>query len=645
MASNLRIVLFVLAALAAGTASAAIVANGSFENGTPPRADRWGIDGQEFAVVDGEGINATRALVWKGASDPKRYALAGQEIKLRPGGKYRFSASIKTEGLAGPGWSGAMVIVDWCDADGKWISEVCTKRLSGTHDWTHVEFVTPALPANAAKCHVQACVTKGCFAGKAWFDDIAVEALDVKPVEGLYSSAYRDLGADEDGEVTFFANLFLDPACDLKDFTADFLFISPDRFVRRIPAAKLTRECASLKMNLADLPYGKQPVAFEIASRDGKVRDSASLLFERVKAFPKRKVRIDRFNRLIVDGKPFFPLGFYAGGMTDEQLRFYRRGPFNCVCDYNPLNKANLDRCAKAGIKVIGNLKAYHSDMPKGWIPSATNQHDMAEVFCASVVNRFKDHPAILAWYVNDEQPATEKYRMARRRKFLAEFDPDHPTYSVIYQIPEAREHRSTCDVLGTDPYPINDHPMDICSTWAEATKAAMFGGPVWQVPQAFDYAWFLGKDSPRRGEPSQEEIVSMYWQPIACGANGLIAYAFHHIWSDIRDAAARDAFFDRYCSVGRDVARFFPVLLSTEPAPAVTGAEASCRARTWCLGDKAYLLVCNVTRERRTAKLRLSEAFSSLESKLYGTIVRLAGDVVTAELPPLGVAMTELSK
>ena len=618
-----------------------LVRNGDFEAQKDGKVSDWSL-GSVFRVEGGAGLSGTRGLVYENAS-AKTYEFSSQKVKVRPGAKYRISAWVKTENLKTPkGWHGAMVVLDVYDRDGKYIGETQTRhRLCGTTDWTLLEGYSSAMPDNAASGMVLAMATRGCT-GKAFFEDVKLEPLEMKPVEGVYSSLYRNLGADEDEKVTLTASLFVDPTTWKPDlYSAVFHYVAATGGVAVVRADAVTAKTATLTLPLERLAYGTYPIAFELESADGKVRDSASLMFTRTKERPRRKVWIDRHSRLIVDGKPFFPLGFYLGKMEGEAASLYGRAPFNAAISYHPLRAEHLDAFQKAGVKVIYNLLNYHPFIKHSYVPKAFNA-DSPEVLVASVVNRVKDHPALLAWYVNDEAPAKEKGRLARRQRLLERIDPDHPTFSVLYQIPELREHKSTADVIGTDPYPVNDYPISACSTWCEAAKESTFGGPVWQVPQAFDYAWFLGEESPKRGLPSQEEIVSMLWQPIACGANGLIAYSLDRVIRHL-EGAERDAFTERYCVAAREVARFFDVLLSVEPAPSVADVPQDLRARAWRLGGDVHVLVVNVTRERRQATLALSERFSRAEKALHAGVELVDGNRLSVDLPALGVAMVKL--
>lgn len=615
----------------------------------------WSCDNRAFHVVPGEGLSATKTLRCATVSEVGYHFLPSQEFKVRPGMKYAFSVWAKTDDLIPVGKYGAYMIVDWCDENGKWIGEIRTpKRLTHTTPWTLLEGETPVLPENARVGHARMMVARGAK-GVAYFDDAAVEPRDVTPIEGLYSSAYRNEVADEDGEVRLFANLFLDPELkpQLDTLNAEFILVdakgriggSFENGLVRFKADKLSLSRAEVVVPVDRIAYGKLPVAFEITSRDGTFKASSSMVLDRRKKHLRRKVAIDRWGRTLVDGKPFLPLGFMCGEFGETEMDVYRRGPFNTVMSYPRMTRQKLDWFDKNGIKVIFPIRNLHAFIPASHLKTAFN-HDYPEIVCASLVSRLKDHPALLGWYVNDETPSNAKPQLVRRQRLMCEIDPDHPTYSVIYQLKELRDHIATCDVLGTDPYPINAYPIAAASEWAEATKSAMFGGPVWQVPQAFDYKWIPGTGPEKHGLPNREEIRSMTWQPIACGANGIIYYAFHQLMKGLQGEAFDDCF-RNYCDVAQEIVRLQGVLLSVEhPVRVLTDIPKTVRARTWRKDGRDYLLACNLSREAVTVKLELSGGpFAAARPILSGLTTELSGSALTFSLPPIGVEMIVLDK
>lgn len=85
----------------------------------------------------------------------------------------------------------------------------------------------------------------------------------------------------------------------------------------------------------------------------------------------------------------------------------------------------------------------------------------------------------------------------------------------------------------------------------------------VWQVVQAFDWAWFVDPELNRTKcrMPTREEVRSMAWQAVAGGANGVLFWCFHHpYWKLPAEDFAQ--FQSDYAAVGAEIRSQIPVTL-----------------------------------------------------------------------------------
>ena len=136
-----------------------------------------------------------------------------------------------------------------------------------------------------------------------------------------------------------------------------------------------------------------------------------------------------------------------------------------------------------------------------------------------------------------------------------------------------------------------------------------------------------------------------MSWQCVAAGANGLVYYSYF----DLFKMQARDPFEKRWadvCAMAEEVKRYIPVILSVEPAPAVTcDGPASVETRVWRSGPEVYLLVVNGSAEPVTATVAVAGGCTSVRAE-FGTAPehKGAGKLVYA-LAPLEPVMVRLSK
>ena len=602
-------------------------------------AQGWQLAVPKFSRVSGGGRNGTCALVWDAVAPVRRQVTTNQRLRIRPGVRYRLEAWVRCENLEA-GSHGATICVDWCDEHGKFLGEQFPVGVRGTvRDWQLVGVSLQRMPADAAFVSVMPAVERG-TSGKAYFDDFRMVEDVPRAVQTLVSDVYRD--AAEDGVVTFTAVLDLKSA-DIPPARAKGLFslVQADGRRKTLPPDSLTEDRATLTVKVDSLQAAAQVVAFRLTDEKGEKKGDAGLRFERRTERTPRRVEVDRFGRTLVGGKPFFPLGFFNGGLSQGQMLKYWKGtPFNCVMPYSMPTVEDLDCARQNGFMALVSLKDAHYRTLHCPPEITSEQDEMA--FVTNVVDRFKGHPALLAWYVNDESDVGMIGRLTKRRRQLERLDPDHPTWGCIYQLSEASEYVQTADIQGSDPYPIPGDISRVLTDTRRIADASRGARPLWQVPQVFD--WSAYHKPPREGEraPTEEEIRNMSWQCIAGGANGLIYYAFHTVMlMDGKDPFERR--WAEWCRVAEEIRSRFPILLA-EPSPlAVLGAPAELGWRAWETGDATTLLLVNSTRAALNARLRLSVRFGGADLTWGGDVSREADGTLAVALKPLAVAIVRL--
>ena len=587
-------------------APAILVPNADFERGE----EGWRLK-PGYSVRPGEGMNGSAGLVYDNADPDLPYAFPTIPVDLKAGESYRFSAWVRTENLVPAKGAGATLAIEWTDAEGRFLGGSYSKGLKGSHDWTHIVDVTTSLPEKAAGFTFAAYCTPGCV-GKAWFDDIEIAPLEKPPVGHMLSSVYRNTAAE--GPVEFCVGLAVPERFKPGDLKAEFSYDAADGSRKTVKPATLTRDEARLALNVADLAPGRSEVAFRLCAPDGAAIGTATLAFHRVAALPPRRVWIDEHRRAIVDGMPFFPLGMFAGNAN--RRADYVKGPFNCVMPYSALDREGMDFYWTNGVMVVYSVKDVYAGATRA--PASVTDEASADAFVKAKVDAFKDHPGLLAWYVNDELVGDGWFGpLSRRRDFLERADPNHPTWAVVYQLQFLRDLTPTFDVIGTDPYPVPNKPLSMVADWTRTTDRAYFGKrAVWQVPQAFDWSGYRPEwpGSPPNRMPTVDEMRSMAWQCIAEGANGLFFYSFAAIQKETHGLPFEKAWTD-ICNVGEEIRAYIPVLLSVDPAPAVSGAPDAWSVRVWRKDGETWLLAVNAQDAPRVAGLTLSEDFATVQA------------------------------
>jgi|GEM_PF-2360980 len=394
------------------------------------------------------------------------------------------------------------------------------------------------------------------------------------------------------------------------------------------------------------LAPGAYTLRVTVLSANG-VAVSVERPFQRLAQPIARTVSFDPQGRTLVNGQRFFPLGTYWSSISNADLATYQDSPFNCIMPYGSMDgtvsaqTANLDACQAAGIKVIYSVK----DTFAGEY-YATNAA-AGEAALLAAVAAHKDHPALLAWYLADEEPITNLDEMRLHYQLVRNADTNHPCWEVFYQT-DLVERSGSYDVLGTDPYPVVDHsdsaiyqsqrinyPLKMARLTADASRP----GPTWMVPQAHNLACYGLTGVP----PTRDEMRSMAWQCIAGGANGLVFYSFFDLQRD--PAATFAARWTDLKAVGQEIKNLEAMLLA-DPAPAGRVSAPSnddVGWRAYLLNGDVCLVAVNATRTNNSASFALDRTMYA--TALLGRSVSGGSSTnLTLDLQPLEVRVVRLS-
>ncbi len=649
---KLRVIyLVVLGCALAVTAQAQfanVVQNPGFEQvGADGVSSHWRANMNFYTVVTEPVRSGSHALQWAN-EDPERYVLCSQEISLEPGRPYEFSVWVKTEELTGEE-TGATLCLEWWGADGEYLGGSHPAGVTGSSDWQQVRGISEPVPDGAVRMNVMVYVRRG-MTGKAWFDDVVVRRWRGPLLQTmLLEPNYR-------GQIT--------PGTETIELAAEINLadwdLEPEELVLRtqilcqeegvvvqdaqaMPRGAHTR----FSVPVEQLAPGRYEVQVTVARRvTGQELgdDSWRLHVLTPREAAARRSYIDQHNRLIRDGEPFFPLGMYWSGINETDLKVYADSEFNCLMPYGMPSKEQMDLAHNHALAVIYSVKDIYYGST--WCPPGIETLQDERAFIEDKVTAFRDHPALLAWYLNDELPLDYLDRLEAHQEWLEELDPGHPTWVVLYQVGELEQYRKTFDVIGTDPYPIPQRPVGLAAQWTRRTVDA-FGGrrPVWMVPQAFNWANY------RRGEakeglrpPTYPELRSMAWQCIAHGAQGLIFYSFYDLQRD--EVVPFDEQWGYVKDIAAEIKAWVPAILSVEPAPCFDAPDHSwLHWTTRQLGGTTILIAVSDSDTPKSAHFQLPEMPATVRS--WGTDPEVSlhtGFRLPVEFEPFGVQVFEVN-
>ena len=374
---------------------------------------------------------------------------------------------------------------------------------------------------------------------------------------------------------------------------------------------------SQLRLDVANLPRASYAVVATLFDPAGQRLAEAAVDFVKVRdpqlKLADMKVHIDQDNNIVVDGKPFFPIGLYCVTLEgakrwtvpEELFAELKAAGFNTVQNYSlgawSLQPETfdtfvmpwLDAADKHGLKVYFDLQG-----PEGRVRRRRAElGDLADPLYGGYdappevawrVRKLMKHRALLCWYTADEPIAHGQTvdELARQNRLIKLLDPHHPT--VIATCPGGEHcagYRRCCqavDILATDHYPMPKEPAHAWRRTALKGEEATQGlQPLWAIPQCF---------SRGAAEMTEAEIRLETYLAIVHGARGVVWWAccyakrdYPRNWEATKRLAA-------------ELSRISPILLDrdAEQPVALEPVGASIDLRLKQHGGKRYLLAVN---------------------------------------------------
>ena len=618
-----------------------MLSNPGFEN----EAAGWGdFDRKAWRAAPGEGENGSTAMLYE-VKEGHASMYPRQKVKLVPGKSYRYSVRVKHENLHldDKRNNGVQICLVGRDAAGK---QTCGRYLQGrrgTSDgWYEMWELLYDVPSNTVEGSFHISVWTG-VKGKAWFDNAKVEEFVPPPVESLHSSAYRDKAWA--GKVTFAAALNVSKS-DLPGAKGEFLFTGRNGKRTVVKADSLDALTATAALDVSQLAQGRQTVEFTLRNAQGKELGRAELPFERLKSRPKDwRVWFDEKRVMRVRGKRFFPIGiYYSGKNAMEALKNFKDVPINTLHCYGVPSVAGLDACHSNGVWVIAglnNIYAGERGCEKKGLNTLKDQFD----YLQKRIDTVKDHPAVIAWYLNDEPRPNLADKMEVQHNFFAKTDPTRPTCSTFDHPEYVRGFMKGFDILDTDPYPVGRWPLREVLDWCEFFRSGAHAvKPLWLTPQAFSWKWFrMGRGMPDAHMPTRGELASMTWQGIVAEATGINFYGPAHFFRK-ENESTKEENLAALTHVVKELRKLSPVIVSPDEPLKVSGVPSSLRTRAWRFGGDSYVLVVNPDPKPVKATLKLSESFAQARLEAGGGLKLSGGNVIDVDFGPIGYGVIHLS-
>lgn len=359
-----------------------------------------------------------------------------------------------------------------------------------------------------------------------------------------------------------------------------------------------------------------------------------------VLSYKSNEVKTDRFTGgLIVNKLPFFPFGFYCyspvyPSLPEEEVV---KG-FNVISPYQKIvpetlneRKAYMDRCAELGMKVHYNLLSVSGGGGVGSKIEGLSDDEKRERLI-SEIKTFRDHPALLGWYISDEPNGSDiaPAKLEEIYRTVKENDPWHPV-SIVFMAPflSAKRYSSALDIVMADPYPVPDFPVTMPGDVAGQLRSEFKGNkPFWIVPQAFGGGELWSR------EPTIQEIRSMTWQSIINGATGIQYFVRQGLNYFPKSAAT-------WSECGRmaiEVAELTPWLLSDEETLPVESYSKNVLVSSRVHDGQLIIMAVNKINEPISASFRVTGVNNGRARVLFeNRFVSVRGGVIADQLAPFG--------
>jgi len=609
-----------------------------------------------YRIIKGEGVTGGGGLVLSRTDPDAKYVFFKKDIKgLEPGKSYRLSIMTRVRDLRGGNGkpvSGRFYAAGFdFHGNGKYISSnyIRPKAVNGESDWQTNSTVF-VMRKDYDKVQLVLFLKKPFTCRQLVWDNVKLERLGDNL--SVYPLLPKQLRPDKRGYV----KLRVVDFAAKRELTA--FARTPDGREFHAPVRNGIAE-----FTLGELPPGINTVRFFVCDvKAKKVVDEREYPFNATDAAPPAgAVATDESGRLTVDGKPFFPLGFYLEwpqAFNEKHAELLRDAGANTLLPYRsfrmrfPDNKGkesvaalrrSLDFVQRYGFKVIFGMLEVNT---RSGI--TLDQFDGAagrEAVIDRIVNGIKDHPALLGWYVSDENPINEMGKVTDLRFRIGRLDPFHPVATLTNIADNYIWFGPTGDFMMIDPYPIvNNESQSMSRIRASFEKQHAEGRMgVWWVPQTFN--WGIYRRTEKYSDfryPTAEDMRAQTLLALNCRARGIIFYAYESIRRhDAFDPGASKWFWPQVRSIVALAKELEPFFLADEPPRPVelrsTGASHVEAKRHKAAGREIVVItsdgpgegvaVLNVGRDGLKSRFGKTAALGGGKYEFRG--MNMAGDIL----------------
>ena len=531
-----------------------------FEQGLPG----WTL-GRLCKPLKQEGMTATAALKCE-RTLPKEYGAALARIPLNtvPGNVYKVTAWYRTENIMPENANIRGLSIEHCK-DGKYQSMINTS-MRPTAEWKKVELSFTASQENNLLLRLFYDVT-----GKVYWDNLKIELADSEK-GSIYLTSPRQLQLDKTGAFSLKAHVWTVPYGTLKDHAALVEIDGKKFFVE--PDAD-----GNAAGTFGDLPEGTHTGKLFLLDMKEKTivaKNDFTVLRGKTEQAAAGGATLDKYGRVLVDGKPFLPVGIYCTWIrTEENLKRIADGGFNFVLTYTPV-ALNIQKEKNSLSELSYGGKPPHHGTEE-WKRETRASLDIIARHGLKLMNFPADdlfrHDVLLAAYTADERPVTMLPELKQTRLKYAEKFPGYPVVALTDKMSDYIAYAQAADILGIDPYPIRDDKTKSMTLVRDCLlEASRTGIPIMMAPQAFHHGAHSNHPYTTYRYPTEEEIRSMTLLAAIYGCKWFCFYSYTTIWErqEKKDPGSAPGFWLAVTASAKMLRALAPWILSLEKAPEV---------------------------------------------------------------------------
>lgn len=353
------------------------------------------------------------------------------------------------------------------------------------------------------------------------------------------------------------------------------------------------------------------------------------------------------------NGKPFFPLGVYAGYLNDSTIDALTDSPFNLAIFYRSLSKTELDHVyerSKGRVRALPSIGTFSS--------CTTNQTEIDGNYTRIVsrIKERKDSKGLFGYYISDEPSPCLAPLIRNITLTIRDLDPKHISYACYSRYNNVDLFKECSDVFGIDVYPLQFRGsiQEVYTRSIEARKRTCNARGMWHIPQMFDwerYAPSIDGKPPYdkinislESAPSEQQYRQMVYQFISAGSMGFIFYYF----DDLKAMDYKSPFDKEWAKVKRVVSelseKYVPIITSPFPGnprfsfPYLDAGHGKnwFGCRKFYYEGYSYLLIVNLLDSPQNFSFMKPDDVkeSDFEMMMGSSKMKFKGNNVTLEMP-----------